>query len=390
MFARYGLTGIGLAADHSSASMPLERTRSNRSAAAVRENQSRMPKVLQVLHSDENSGVEALAAMIGGDLARAGADVETYFLYPSFSAGKAAKLWGAARGLWHIFRSRPDMILTYQATASVLAGVAGRTMGCRLRVVHQTAKPSVTHPVSRWLDRAAGSNGFYTANIANSQATLAEFADYPAGYRMRMRLIEHGVTPPRPRTGRAATLARYQVPDDGAILFNAGRLNEQKAQQLIIRTLPVLPQVRLVLAGGGALEATYRSLAQSLGVSDRVHFLGYVTRDEVGDLLGAADVFVFPSVWETFGLAIVEAAMLGLPVVCTELPVLREVMSVDGASVARFVAPENTPQLAAAIADALKPGEAAITQDFAPGLQAKYSQERMFAAYRAMLWPGRD
>lgn len=349
-----------------------------------------MPKVLQVLHSDEKSGVEALAAMIGGDLALAGADVETYFLYPSFSAGKATKLLGAVRGLRHIIRSHPDMILTYQATASVLAGVAGRAMGCRLRVVHQTAKPSVTHPVSRWLDRVAGANEFYTVNIANSQATLAEFADYPAKYKDRMRLIEHGVTPPCPRTRRAATLARYQVPDDSAILFNAGRLNEQKAQQHIIRTLPLLPRVRLVLAGGGALEETYRSLAQSLSVADRVHFLGYVTRDDVGDLLGAADVFVFPSVWETFGLAIVEAAMLGVPVVCTDLPVLREVMSVEGATVARFVAPDNTPQFAAAIAEALRPSEAAKALAFAPGLQAKYSEQRMFAAYRAMLWPPQD
>lgn len=346
-----------------------------------------MPKVLQVLHSDENSGVETLAAMIGSGLAAAGADVETYFLYPSFSAGKAAKLLGVARGLRHIIGARPDMILTYQATASVLAGIAGRVLGCRLRVVHQTAKPSATHPVSRWLDRAAGANGFYTANIANSQATLAEFSSYPDRYKKRMRLIEHGVTPPRPRASRATTLARYQVPDDGAILFNAGRLNEQKAQQHIIRALPMLPQARLVLAGGGALEETYRTLAKSLGVADRVHFLGYVTRADVGDLLGAADAFVFPSVWETFGLAIVEAAMLGLPVVCTDLPVLREVMSVDGASIARFVTPEDTPSLAAAIADALKPGEASKAQDFAPGLQAKYSEERMFAAYRAILWP---
>ena len=119
-----------------------------------------MPKVLQVLHSDESSGVEALAAMIGGDLARAGADVETYFLYPSYSSGTAAKLLGIARGIAHIVCSRPDMLLTYQATASVLAGIIGRAIGCPLRIVHQTAKPGVTHPVSRWLDRVAGARGF--------------------------------------------------------------------------------------------------------------------------------------------------------------------------------------------------------------------------------------
>ena len=346
-----------------------------------------MAKVLQLLHSDEKAGVELLADLIGKDLATAGADVETLFLYPAFSAGRLAKLKGLLLGAWQIIRFRPDMLVTYQPTASVLAGLLGRVIGCRRRVVHQTAKPSAMHPVSRRLDRFIGGRGFYTANIANSTATLAEFADYPAAYRAGLRLIEHGVSPPRPRFSRQTTLARFGVPDDGAILLNAGRLIEQKGQHRIIQLLTRLPAMRLVLAGGGPLEAEYRALAATLKVAARVHFLGFLPRAEVGDLLGAADVFVFPSVWETFGLAAVEAGMLGVPVVCSDLAVFREVLSVNGSSVASFVAPDDQAAMAQAVAAALAASARQQARDFAPGLAAKYSEDRMLAAYRAMLWP---
>ena len=175
--------------------------------------------------------------------------------------------------------------------------------------------------------------------------------------------------------------------DSGAILLNAGRLSEQKAQQHIIRVLPLLSDARLVLAGGGALEGSYRALAKALAVEDRIHFLGYLPRADVGDLMGAADVFVFPSEWETFSLAVAEAAMLGVPVVCSDLAVLREVLSLDGEPIGRFVASGNQTTLAAAIRRALEPGAAAHALAFAPGLRAKYSETRMLAAYRAMLWP---
>ena len=346
-----------------------------------------MTTVLQLLHSDEKGGVEMLAQLIGENLRAAGAGVETLFLYRGFSAGTGAKLLGMVCAVERIARTRPDMILAYQTTASVIAGVAGRAAGCQLRIVHQTAKPSTAHPISRWLDKLAGSHGFYTVNVANSHATLAEFDRYPAAYRANMRLIEHGVAPPEPRCGRAETLARYNIPSAGPILLNAGRLSQQKAQNLIIRALPHLPEAQLLLAGGGKLEQAYRDLARSLGVEQRVHYFGYLARQEVGDLMGAADVFVFPSEWETFGLAVVEAAMLGVPVVCADLPVLREVLSVEGTTAARFVDCADPGQLASAIQSELGHLEPAKARDLAAGLRRKYSQETMFAAYRALLWP---
>src|SRR5207248_741363 len=135
-------------------------------------------------------------------------------------------------------------------------------------------------------------------NVVNSRATAAAFMRYPARYQRTMTMIEHGVPVPQPRHSRADTLKRFGIPHDRRILLNSGRLTDQKNQSVLIRALAQVSSLRLVLAGEGPLRSEYRSLARQLGVADRVHLLGDVTRDNIADLLAAADLFVFPSTWE--------------------------------------------------------------------------------------------
>ena len=82
----------------------------------------------------------------------------------------------------------------------------------------------------------------------------------------------------------------------------------------------------LALAGQGPARAELAALAKSLGVADRVHFLGELAPDRIGFFLRSLDVFVFPSIAETFGLAVVEAAQAGIPVVANDLAVLHETL----------------------------------------------------------------
>lgn len=228
-------------------------------------------RVLQLVHCDEAGGVEALAAILKRDLSLRGASVETFFMYPSIEAGPATKLWSTAKTLVRIVRYRPDTLISYQSTASVLNGVVGRLIGIKTRIVHQTAIPDEIHPLLRAIDRWVGAHNFYSINIANSHATEAAFAAYPEAYRQKFKLIEHGIEVPKARSSRSSTLARYAIPDDGPILLNSGRLSDQKAQDVILRALPMLPLARLVLAGGGPLANEYFALARQLGVQDRVH-----------------------------------------------------------------------------------------------------------------------
>ena len=156
-------------------------------------------RVLQLIHSNEQGGVEALAAMIAGGLGAHAISVETRFLYPAFTAGRWTKVAGLLSAAALIVRHRPDCLIAYQPTASVLAGVAGWMCGVPLRIAHQTSMPGEVHPLVRALDAWVGARGFYTANIANSHATVAAFEDYPDAYKAGLRLIEHGLEPPKPR-----------------------------------------------------------------------------------------------------------------------------------------------------------------------------------------------
>jgi L-malate glycosyltransferase len=343
---------------------------------------SKTPRILQLIHSNEAGGVEALSASIAGGLTRHGMKIDTHFLYPSFAIGKWTKIKGIAKTVVEIVRRRPDVLVAYQSTASVLVGVVGRIVGVPLRIVHQTSVPEAVNPLICALDKWVGAHTFYSVNVANSQTTLTAYSTYAAAYRQRMVLIEHGLSPPASRTSRSQTLARWNVPDDGPVLVTAGRLSDQKAQDVLIKALPLVPGARLVIAGGGPNEAAYRALAAGLGVADRTHFLGYVSREEVGDLLGTADAFVFPTRWETFGLAPVEAAMVGVPVVASDLAVLREVLTVDGRSCTTFIDTRAAEAWAEAINAVLQaPSSRKRAADFAPSLCAKYAESRMLDAY---------
>jgi glycosyltransferase involved in cell wall biosynthesis len=85
---------------------------------------------------------------------------------------------------------------------------------------------------------------------------------------------------------------------------------------------------RYLIAGDGERRVPLEERAKALGLGDRVTFLGHV--EDVGPLLTQADLFLLPSKWEGFGLAAVEAMNAGLPVVCSDVPGLRDVVAPAG------------------------------------------------------------
>lgn len=339
-------------------------------------------KVLMLIHSDEGGGVEYLAGVMRADLERRAAVVDVHYLYQKGEQSKLRKLRGVAATVWQIMRRRPDVLVTYQPTASVLAGVFGKLAGCRARIIHQSNMPGDSDPVARLLDRTFGALGLYSVIIANSKATEAAFDEYPDAYRRRMTRIEHGVACPPVSRDRRAVLARHAIPENDRLLLGAARLSAQKGLARVIVALSSLPGARFAIAGQGPERARLEALAEQHGVSDRVHFLGYIDRAELAELYAVCDLFVFPSDWETFGLAAVEAAILGAPIVAKDLPVLREVLCVDGVCPSVFV-PSVEPEawaraISGALVDASFPTRA---RAFAEAISDKYGEPRMLAEF---------
>jgi glycosyltransferase involved in cell wall biosynthesis len=137
-----------------------------------------------------------------------------------------------------------------------------------------------------------------------------------------------------------------------------GRLSEQKGHRFLLEAMrPVLashPRARLLIAGDGHLRERLQEQAGPFG--DRVAFLGI--RDDVPALLARADLFVFPSLWEGQGNALLESLAVGPAIVATDIPSTRETVA-DGKE-ALLVPPTDPGALASAMLRVLDdPGLAA-------------------------------
>lgn len=119
------------------------------------------------------------------------------------------------------------------------------------------------------------------------------------------------------------------VPEDAFLLVSVGELNENKNHQVIIRAMAKLgnPNIHYAIAGVGDKKEYLEELAQTLGMSDRLHLLGY--RRDIPELNTAADAFCFPSHREGLGLAAIEAMACGLPIITSNVHGIND-YSIDG------------------------------------------------------------
>jgi glycosyltransferase involved in cell wall biosynthesis len=135
----------------------------------------------------------------------------------------------------------------------------------------------------------------------------------------------------------------------GPILLNVGRLVSFKAQDLLIDSMREVvkkyPTARLAIAGEGPDRPALEERIRRHALGSSVMLLG--DRKDIGALLGACDLFVFPSHNEGFGLALLEAMAAGRPVVATRLPVFLEF--VEEGTCAELFTGGNSADLARAI-----------------------------------------
>jgi glycosyltransferase involved in cell wall biosynthesis len=150
--------------------------------------------------------------------------------------------------------------------------------------------------------------------IAISQRVAEEIREHYA-WRRPCHVIHHGVDASRFRPAcdaqeRAACRQRYGLPQTAWVWLFAGEA--VKGLTEAIRQLPAFPDARL-LAISRSAPGDYQALAKRLGVADRLKFWG--PDDDIAQAYRAADVFVYPSSYDTFGMVVSEAMATGLPVV---------------------------------------------------------------------------
>lgn len=146
--------------------------------------------------------------------------------------------------------------------------------------------------------------------------------------RDRFRPLHHPEL--RRRLGQELNLPLHE---DQPLLATVGALVARKGQALVIASLPQLPGAQLLLIGKGECRAKLEAQARTLGVSDRVHFVGSVDHDLLPIILSAADAMVLPSSSEGLANAWIESLACGTPLVICDAGGAREVVTSPDAGV---------------------------------------------------------
>jgi glycosyltransferase involved in cell wall biosynthesis len=230
--------------------------------------------------------------------------------------------------------------------------------------------------------------------ITDSESSRRDIARLFPWAQGKMTVIYSGADPRYRRVEDASAvrqvLARYALPS--RFLLFVGGLGQRKnvdgllrAYAHLLRELPTAPAL-VVVGRHNAFYAPLQQLARNLQMADRVHFPGFVPTEDMPALLSAAELLVYPSFYEGFGLPILEALACGCPVVCSRTSSLPEV----GADAVHYCDPTSPEDIAEKIRQVLV-DVALRAQLVEKGLQRarEFSMDRMAAevlgVYREVL-----
>lgn len=140
------------------------------------------------------------------------------------------------------------------------------------------------------------------------------------------------------------------------LLLYVGRIDRRKGIDFLIESMPLvlkrIPDARLLVAGRGGWLKRMKALAGKLGLERNVQFLGFVPDDQLNMLYHSAQCVVVPSVFEGFGITVIEALAAGTRVIGSDVDGIREILA--GGSYGRLVPYGDTLAMAEAIASELK------------------------------------
>lgn len=234
--------------------------------------------------------------------------------------------------IWLIRQEKPDLVHGHMPISGILARFAARL--CGVRIVAYTCHGFLFNQPGSWrrrllslvLEWAAGRITDLYMTVSREEARDAR--------RLHLNrnpiAIGNGRDPQRyhPDAEMRARLRReLGVPEDRPVVIVVSRLVRHKGHPELLRAMEDVPEAELWVVGerlpsdhGADLTAAFARARERLG--PRLRMLGY--REDVPDLLKAADVFALPSHFEGLPMSVIEAMLTGLPVVATDVRGPRE------------------------------------------------------------------
>jgi glycosyltransferase involved in cell wall biosynthesis len=189
-----------------------------------------------------------------------------------------------------------------------------------------------------------------TRIIAPTRAAADRICALEPGAATRVHVIYEAAAPCfRPAQGeeplRRSVLALTGAGAPYVLVVGANSATKRHADAVAAFAAGVPVPWRLVLVQRRGSQRGLANLAERLGIADRVVWIAGITRDDLITLMQAADVLVQPSLYEGFGLPVIEAMACGCPVVASDIPVFREIT----AGAAALAEPQHVEHLAEAL-----------------------------------------
>jgi glycosyltransferase involved in cell wall biosynthesis len=339
-------------------------------------------------HLDKDRFEISVCARGGGPLEEEVRKAGLSFTPAPFGGKYSFGLTGTIAGI--LRREKPDIVHTHGGVAGLYGRMAARKAGIPA-VVHTIHGIHYRHYRNLLLRAVYTDLERYCSKFTDAVVFVSE-ADMAAGRRLRLakpgklRLVRNGVDvsilQSEAFARRVAELRRgtgWGSPVVGTI----ARLHRQKGIVHLLRAAETIlagrPEGKIVVAGGGELEAPLRREAAALGLDRRFVLLG--ERADAREIMALFDVFVLPSLWEGLPLVLIEAAALGKPIVATDVEGSREILR-DGET-GRLVPPGDPAALAAAVRrllddPALAARLGARARETIPG---RFTIEKMISGY---------
>ena len=212
-----------------------------------------------------------------------------------------------------------------------IAIILKRIYGWKVIVLYEGSSPSVDRTDSvfhtYWRSTLARRVDAFCTNSRAGKNYLAQFLGIPSE-----KIFRQPYEVPIPEMRQSTTSGEKKEPTR-LIFVTVGQLIERKGLRQLIEAAHVLcssglkGKFSLWIVGDGPLRAELERKIEKLNLGDNVRFWGYVPNHQLKDVLNNADVFVFPTLEDVWGVAVLEAMAIGKPVLCSKYAGAAELIS---------------------------------------------------------------